>query len=265
MKFSGLICIVFLCAIVIAQAQPPVDWIRTYDAGGSDGFLDIYLMPDGGYALCGYTYDPQGDVRLSRDMWIARIEENGNLTWSQTYGLADSYDALYSIIETDQGNFLAGGRLGDQFSAILVNEEGEEIWRQTYGGGECNAVIELKSGEFLLGGSWSGSRGAAVLIDGDGDALWDESYGQADSDRFKTMRETQGGVILGGYSYFRNQRPIYRVWVLKIDFNGEQLWSNHIAPQNDQMCRSMVSIPNAGFALAGNSGKAMAVRQRILR
>jgi len=249
-----LVLFTFLLTAFISStaAQPPVDWIRTYDIGGCDIFTDIYRVPNDGYALCGYTYDTNGDRRLSCDMWIVRIEENGELIWSLINGLPDSHDALNSIIETDQGNFLAGGRLGGQFAAILVNRNGEEIWTETYGNGECSAVIELKRGEFLLAGMWREDRtGAAVLIDAEGDVLWDESYGQADTDRFKTMRETEGGIVLGGYSYFRNQPPHYRAWILKTDFDGEELWSNYISPYTLQMGVSMVSVPNGGFAFTG--------------
>ncbi len=248
-KIFILLLTVLTVTVVTVQAQPPVDWIRTYDAGLDEGFMDIYRVPNDGYACCGFQNDPQGDRRRSQEMWIIRIEENGELTWSNLFGEMDSQDALFSIIETDRGEFLSGGRYGDQFSAILVDEDGEQIWLENYGQGECLTVIELKAGQFLLGGRWAGGRAAAVLINGEGDVLWEGSYGDSDSDRFTTMRETDAGIVLGGFCYFRNQQPVWRGWVVKLNFEGDLQWSNHLTPQANQMCFSMVSVPVGGFAL----------------
>jgi len=234
----------------ILNAQPDVDWVRTYHANGHDRFTDIYAVPANGYALCGRSYEIGENWRFSSSMWIVRIDENGNLDWSQTYGQAESRHELHSLIETDQGNFLAGGRQGDDFAAILVNSEGEEIWRRTYGNGTCYAVIELKSGEFLLAGK-STPAGVVVLIDNDGDVIWDETYSTEGYNRFRAMRETEGGIVLAGYTIFQNQRLPFRIWVVKIDFDGEMLWSRHITIFEAQTCISMDSLPGGGFVLGG--------------
>jgi len=239
----------FLLIITAASnAQPPVDWMRVYNTGREDVFRDIYAVANDGYVLCGNAYD-RDNPALSCDMWIARIGEDGGLIWSEIYRLINSYDILYSIIETDQGEFLSGGAFDNSFAAILVDDEGEQIWLRAYADvvGGCHAVIELKRGEFVLAGS-SDYQGFLICINRIGQVLWEES---CNVQMIRSIRETDGGIIAAGYSRFPGQNPILRISVLKVDFEGNLLWLRQIAPQDEQTAYAMVSVPEGGFALAG--------------
>ena len=145
MKRSQQVILLIFTWFSIIFAQAPIAWIQTYDEDSdSENFKDIYAASNGDYIMCGRSEDRY---------WIVRIDSDGNQIWSETF----EGTGLNSIIETDDGDFLAGGWNTDsRFSAILVNSEGEEIWSNEYADGSCKAVIELKSGEFLLAGASSG-------------------------------------------------------------------------------------------------------------
>jgi len=224
--------------VSIGYSQPQFAWIHTYDEGSDEErFQDIYAAFNGDYVMCGTSADRY---------WIVRIDEDGNQIWSETYeGLR-----LNSIIETDEGNFLAGGRNGDRrFSAILVDSEGGEIWSNGYEVGTCYAVIELKAGEFLLAGGSSG-QGYLVLINGEGEVLWDGTYGDRNFQTFESMRETEGGVVVGG-RVDRVERNGREAWAVKVNFEGEIIWENFYRISRNNSGYSIVSCPDNGFIFGG--------------
>ena len=222
-------------------AQPEVDMVCIYNFGRREMFYDIYAVSDDGYIMCGTSMD---DPDSTADMLMVRIDEDGDEMWSGIYGVRNVRDYAKSVVETDSGDFLAGGEIDPLIAAILVDQDGEEIWLETYREGGCNAVIELKSGEFMLAGG-SDAHGYLACIEYDGDLIWDEIYGEQVSS-FRTMRETNDGIVVAG----RSNRD---VWVVKVDFNGEVIWSSIYNQVGSYWCEGMVSVPNEGFALAGTA------------
>ncbi|MDP8241059.1 MAG: T9SS type A sorting domain-containing protein [Candidatus Hatepunaea meridiana] len=238
-------------------AQPGVAFMNMYDEDNrSDIFNDIYAVSDGSYIMCGSSYQQQGGSQdQTRDIWVVKINNDGDVIWSGRYGSGDRRDESFTVIETDGGEFLIGSESDGDVAALLLDDEGEQIWFNTYVGGKCYAAIELKSDEFLLAGWSREPRGAYLLcINGDGDVLWDETYQVGSMSYFYSMRETQGGVVVTGYSYFPDDRPVYQVWVVKVNIEeeGEIIWSEHLAPENCQRAFSMVSAQEGGFLLAGH-------------
>jgi len=246
MKNYRYFTILILIAIAsIVHAQPATDWMEIYDGGGDDYFQDIYRVWGEDYVLCGKADEQQ---------WIVRIDNDGNVIWSEVYGEQQEGNTLISIVETDSSDFIAGGRLDNNFSAIMVSNAGEQIWSQTYGVGWCHSVIELKNGFFLLAG-YSNHHGLIVCIDSNGEVEWSNTYEDSSIDDLRAMRETNGGVIVAGNSWYNQQNdPAQQIWVFKINFESEIIWSRHIAPENHQYIYSMISRPQGGFMISGRVG-----------
>ncbi|MBT3231362.1 MAG: T9SS type A sorting domain-containing protein [Calditrichaeota bacterium] len=234
----------------ISHAQPPVAWMHTFDAGRHERFNDIYAIPDDGYIMCGHSYEGEARNYASYDSWVVRIDENGNQNWSGTYGVGDAEDRAWSIIETDSTDFIFVGESNGQAAATLIDMDGNQIWANTYAEGWFHAVIELKSGEFVMvGREAEGRQGYIICTDYEGNSIWEESYGEGRLNYFMAMRETQGGIIAAGWANFNNRFPINQVWAIKINIEGELIWSRYFAPYENQQCQSMVSMPEGGFAL----------------
>jgi hypothetical protein len=263
----------FLSAFVLsllvscaAFAQPEIDSWRLYDGGENffEQLTDIYPRTGGGYYLCGISYD-RG--------WVVRLDEEGNVVWSHRYG-ATWYS---SLIETDNGDIVVCGHPEgmdftnghDPITAARINpENGNQIWSHDYLVGWGWAVIELKEGDFVLAGTAFDDQvyrphgkpyGCLIRINADGEEVWSSRYttgGAPDENWLYTIRETEGGVVAGGYHYARDDSARgyghCEGWVLKADLDGEEIWSNIIDQANYHSFRSMVSMPG-GFALTGNS------------
>ncbi len=241
-----------------AYVQPQNDWVRTYDLGREDAIKDIYRMQNGDLATCGVTRDHWNHNNLSSQIWLMRLEDNGNIIWSNTYGDEDICESFWSLIEADNGDILSVGfsYSDDDYrtAAIRTDSEGEEIWRRTYNGIEFNAIIELKSGDFVMCGYDSENRnpdGLLICIDGDGEILWRRMYDFGGSEFFYSMRETDGEVVVTGDISFDDWSS---VCVLKVDAEqGDIIWSRVHRLESPALGLSMVSVRDGGFAITGYS------------
>ena len=241
--------IIACCVLImtVASAQPPVQWLRMYHENLQEGLSDVYTVPGGGYILGGTTSIDNQDE--GSQMWIVRVDDNGNEIWSNQYGAENISDGAGPIIEADNGDFVTAGASNGLIAALRVNSDGEQLWFRTYGRRACYAIIELKNGEFLLCGR-GGAQAFILCIDGAGDLLWERNYGDGNSPRFYTLRETEDGAVAAGSMRFEG---VTFVWAVKVDVEneGEPIWSHTYANDEFNECRSMVSDGAGNFLLAG--------------
>ena len=93
---------------------------------GEDRFAvhhNIQLTLDGGYILTGVT-NAILPVYSVGDMWLSKIDENGNILWEKIIG-GSEYDTTYTVDVTSDGGFIISGMTksfgsGDNFNAWLV-------------------------------------------------------------------------------------------------------------------------------------------------
>ncbi len=258
-----IICILLFLASA-SLAQPHHAWIHYYGSEGRDGFFDIYVLDGGGYIMCGRS-DEEGDEGSWTHpiVWIVKVDHAGNVVWENSYDLFDGdvWSSGHSIIETDNGDFVVGGNTSvglfsqRKFIAIKVSSDGDLIWERQYGGdllGACGAVIETKSGHYLLGGRLTPEDGRsdyyAVMVDDDGDIIWEMTYGEHDEfDAIHGIREGANDEFLLGGNLNRTAA------LLKIDNEGDVIWEQTYQRGVQSNCSSLVSTPN-GYALGGYYG-----------
>ena len=239
----------FICLLIITAnlySQPQLLFAHLYDNAGDEYFHDIYLTSNNEYIAAGSHID-ENDLR---DNYIVKVTQEGNLIWENTYDRIGGSDQLRTIIETDDGDFIAAGRSNEFFSAIRINPDGNQIWFNAYSQSICNAIIELKAGDFILAG-YSGTQGYLVCINGDGDVLWENEYGlEEDRNYLFSMRETDGGVVVSGF--LSNPNNNQNIWIIKVDIEGNLIWESTLQSNNDQQCTAMVSAQDEGFVLSGS-------------
>src|SRR6218665_822688 len=82
-------------------------WTKKYGGSGNEEITSIVQSSDGGIVMAGYT-ESYGNG--SKDMYLVKVDANGNLLWSKTYGgpLPEVANALRAT--PDGGYILAGNR-----------------------------------------------------------------------------------------------------------------------------------------------------------
>lgn len=154
-----------------------LEWERVYGGENDDHLYVIIESNDGGYLIGGDSRsNTSGNKDISNgrgtDFWLINITETGEINWQQTYDFGES-DMLSSIIENEDGTFLVGGNAKtentglkvsdkkgiDDFIALKLTSDGEEIWRQTVGSaGEdiLKKLVETREGGYILAGTTNG-------------------------------------------------------------------------------------------------------------
>lgn len=104
-------------------------WQRTF--GGSEFELGILAAPtDDGYLLCGSTFSSDGNIEGhhgQRDMWLAQINEQGDLVWQRCLG-GSSEDQGWLRAQLQDGSLIASGYTESNNDDVSGNHGGRDMW-----------------------------------------------------------------------------------------------------------------------------------------
>ncbi|MFQ3579366.1 MAG: hypothetical protein SNJ71_04400, partial [Bacteroidales bacterium] len=189
-------------------------WEKTYGGGNEDVINSIIPLPDSTYLACGYTYSKDKDIKTNKgngDVWLLKIDKNGNVIFSLTYGGAEN-DYGNSMYNLPDGNIIVCGQTksidGDiknrkqginnwDFWIFQVNKNGVLQWQKTYGGSDSDVAYWIrpdnnrnyyvsgnsrsKDGDFS-GTSYKYTDTWLMKLNENGDILWNKPYGGNQTD-----------------------------------------------------------------------------------
>ena len=124
--------------VVKVEADGNIAWQKTY--GGTLGdWANSVQVVDGGYVIHAETASFGAG---QRDVWILKIDENGEIIWQKTYGgpASDEGDGFGRIRQTsDQGYIVTAATMsfgaGDYDAWLLKLDAGGNVqWQRSYGG-----------------------------------------------------------------------------------------------------------------------------------
>jgi hypothetical protein len=91
--------------IVRVNSEGKKIWTRTVGGSDADSAAYITQSQDGGYLVCGFTFS-YGDG--NRDFWLFSISDDGNVSFSCTYG-DSAFQEAYAVIESGHGKYVLFG------------------------------------------------------------------------------------------------------------------------------------------------------------
>ncbi len=214
------------------DANGNVVWQKTYGvAAGWDWAASIRQTSDSGYIVAGSIYAHSSGTVGYYDLWVLKLDTDGNVIWQKTYG-GTGDDGAQSVQQTADGGYivagataLAGGigATGDKFWVLKLDADGNAAWQKTYGGtggDEVNSIQQTADGGYIAAGSTysfgAGYYNVWVLrLSGDGNIVWQKAYGNSavGDVAYSVQQTTDGGYIVAGGS---NEDFL----VFKIDSNG---------------------------------------------
>jgi uncharacterized delta-60 repeat protein len=235
-------------------------WEKTFGGSDDDEANSIQQTSDGGYIVAGYTYSFGAG---KRDVYVIKLDENGNKLWEKTYGGSD-YDDAWSIQQTTDGGYIVAGETnsfgagGFDVYVIKLDEDGNESWEKTYGGGvndHANFIQQTTDGGYIVAGE-TGSFGAGdwdvyiIKLDKDGNKVWEKTFGGSVNDHANSIQQTSdGGYIVAGWTYSFGEEDVY---IIKLDENGNKVWEKTFGGSDGAY--SIQQTKDGGYIVAGWNG-----------
>ena len=266
--------------VVKCDASGNVQWERTFGGDKLDYLYSALPLRTGGYLLAGFTASGAtgnktvasfGDV----DIWLIRLDGNGNRLWERVYGgsARDEFGGKSALIETGDGGFLVAGNtrspantgnktsprhsIGSDFWVLKLDSSGLKEWEQTYyNGGTVGAgmfVHEAVDAHFVAGATgvmdytpWSARVGKAT-----GALLTPHSYGGGFI-LLTGLPLSDGGYWLAGYSY-EAFYPNPSFWLTRVDAFGNFITNRMIGGLARDTAQSLAATSEGGFLAGGES------------
>jgi hypothetical protein len=146
--------------IVKTDANGDSLWSRVFGGREDDKCHSVMQTSDGGYILAGETssFDTQWPYRP--DFWIIKTDANGDSLWSRTFGKGGS-EVCYCVGQSEDGGYIltgytdSYGARGSDFWLIKLIENGDSIWKRTFGGNNADVshcAVQTSDGGYALAG-----------------------------------------------------------------------------------------------------------------
>lgn len=156
------------------------EWYKRYGGPNEDGGKFVTQLADGGFAVGGLcTSSGAGGY----DLWLLRLDPNGNLIWSKTFG-AGAGDHGRCVAQAPNGDLLfCGFRNGHRPVLYRLDLAGTIIWQKEFdlNSGICNYIEFFPNGDILAMGDFVGPYGGRDVfmarLDGSANLIWAQQLG----------------------------------------------------------------------------------------
>lgn len=233
-------------------------WRKTYGGFGVDAGHSVKQTSDGGYAVLGST----GSFGLgTSDFYLLKLDADGNLEWSQTYGTSGIEQGWSISLELNSfvlAGFTSEGNGGYDGLVVVTDDLGSEMWRHTYGTPRWDFLYDVASvsdGHFLVGQTFSaiGDGDAWLLrIDLNGDTLWTSVFGTAYEDEARGVQPTSdGGCIVAGTIGTSNGTT--DAILAKFSDQGNEEWRTILGGSGNEFGQSVSLTSDGAYVLGGTT------------
>ncbi len=146
--------------LIRTDAQGDTLWTRIYNRSDNDAGFGMQQVENSGFIVVGKTF---GNYPYSNPLiWLLRIDDNGDTTWTRTYGDETGITYGFSIQQTtDNGYILTGlayrnGSSNLDVYLMKTNSSGDSTWTKTYGGSNTDegfSVQQTTDGGYVISGT----------------------------------------------------------------------------------------------------------------
>lgn len=270
-------------------------WTRMLGGSQDDKAGTVAFTADGNFILIGSTQSSDGDITDKRitygeDMWVVKLDGNGRILWSKTFG-GSAGDIGTGVVGTPDGGYLVSGDTesnngeitgshGSSDAWVLkLDGQGRPQWSKVYGGSDFDQIGAIRAipGGYVLTGltnsadgdvkgyhppSYIGSDVLVIRIDPAGNLVWAKAYGGTEDEVATAMVAVPDGMVVTAYTdsnngdvsgYHGGQIFTTDLWVLKLNYDGDIVWTRTIGGSSEDVATTIANTPDGGLVLAGST------------
>ena len=263
-------------------------WQKKLGGSGDDIANAVTATPAGSYVMAGSTISSDGDVgghNGGDDVWIVKLNENGNIIWQKTYGGAQ-VESANAIVSTSDGGFIVAGHTtsndGDvsgnhgsglnQVDALIIklDKDGNKQWLKCLGGSGqdygASIATSLDGGYVMAGytlsndGDVTGNHGDydvwVLKLSSNGDLLWQKALGGSGEDIASAITPVQDGYVIAARTASNDgnvtgNHGAEDAWIIKIDATGNLVWQKTYGGSKGDGGRSIITTSFGNYIMAG--------------
>ncbi|HYF30625.1 MAG TPA: M43 family zinc metalloprotease [Chitinophagaceae bacterium] len=207
---------------------------KTYGGAGDDVAYDVRSTTDGGYIMAGKTNSFGSGAY---DGYVVKMDQQGNVQWSRTYGGAND-DVINKLLQTPDGGYILAGQTKSYGNAagdawiIKTDGNGAVQWAKRYsestvfGEQAINICLTSDGGYGVVGSHNSAPATSNVMVlklDANGNVLWSRIYDSGNTDGGSWITEENGFLMTTAFT--RTSLSYHDGIVMKIDMvSGNMIW-----------------------------------------
>ncbi|WP_091545649.1 hypothetical protein [Thermoflexibacter ruber] len=244
------------------DTQGNIIWDRTYGGNETEGASAIIQTQEGGFLVAGYS-DSNAENANENDVWLLKINANGEKEWERFYKTPDSIDEAQGLVETEEGNFLIVGNTtslsagNTDIFVMKVNKKGDILWQKKYGeieGEQAGHIISTSQGFMIIGSKEIPKKRWDMWllhIDKQGEILWNQNYGGSDNEMGNALAiMPDGSYVLAGFTYTYAEGSL-DAWVVKINQKGEKIWDKTLGGLSTDEVFDVIITKEKNILIAG--------------
>ena len=249
-------------------------WTKKYDLLYNIGSITTMLeTKDKGFLIAGYTvnYDfTIHDYTNRTQIQVFKLDSLGNVQWTKNYGDINNAEDVFSIVETEDNDFLFVGRdilRGGDFQNYMfkIDRLGNLLWEKVYGNPNyleaLSSIIKTNDNNYLVGGGVNFNPNTYTIaplelskITKNGDILWSKRILKVWASNIGDMVETSDGkIVIAGWIYGYTRRQDAVGFIYKVNAQGDSLWMRVMNRDTiyDDYINNITKTSDNGFLLTG--------------
>jgi len=258
-------------------------WEKYFSGNQHDYLNSTVATQEGGFLLAGTSYSSSALNKKqksngSSDMWIIKVDENGEEEWQKTIGTRYSEEARSVTQTTDKGFVVVGStnhpKLGygsKDVMVVKIDKTGKILNQLILGGkglDEIEKVIPTNDGGVLMGiysrsGIYEGQSKSKInskdLLTQNSDLNLNSTNNNSSSNSHSNnsspttnnqAQEESYDVNFYSKAYGNYGEGDY--WIVKLDKNGAVQWEKNFGGSEDDHIRTM-ALTETGYIIGGES------------
>ena len=250
---------------VVLKLEPTGSVVWQTVVGNSflpNGLKDIICTSDGNILAAGETRD----AALQQDMRLVKLDQGGNILWSQSFGDPGFNEQVSQLVEVANGDIVISGfgLHGADRDMFLVrtNASGTMLWQNWYAKPAtqyAHDLLQMSDGGFMVLGETYGTNPTWIALlktDANGnEQLYKQIYPWPQSPVNQTIaiysfaRDAADNVYIPGL-YGLGGAVADNCFLLKVDANADVVWKNTIPGTSDLLWKIINTADNR-FAIGG--------------
>ncbi|MEO6168936.1 MAG: T9SS type A sorting domain-containing protein [Chitinophagales bacterium] len=260
--------------LVRTDADGNALWKKIMQGSGDDLVNSVVETESHDYIIAGTTSSYGEDAgSFYKDIYLMKVDDDGNFIWGKTYGTAGNYDEAFDVIETYDGHYAATGRYitSGAFHCFLLktDADGDMIYMKAFGDTLHNvtgyAIANTFDGGYIITGSSTLTKDSyldypdefLIKTDAAGDTLWCKSYhgsnidGSENGSSVIVLNDGSYAIGVATFSYPSVGFVPNKHCVLKTDAEGNMEWLKAYNKGGSHYPYLTTAKGESGFVLSG--------------